>query len=375
MFEISVNGKIFGNWTSATLSRTLDENTGKFRFTSSNVIPVNYPVRAGDAIQVLVSGQAMLTGFCETSDSFEQDGEDRITITGRDTTADLIDSSMPDSVKSILEPLSLELLCTKVINALGANIPVNTNVQAIEQFGELDFFGADAGKQCMAYLTDFARKRQVYLISDGAGGLTIFRPVERISPGGLFNQRNGQDNNVISSSIRLDHSQRFGIYSSRSQANFGVDVDVDIADGVDRQGGTKDDQIRPSRFIEIQAEESMTNPENTNRAVEELNIRRARSTAYTAVVVGVERADGVLWDVGQLTKVSDEKRNIQGIFVIRSVEFTVDRQSGTLTKLVLAPPEAYNVRVPTQGDTRRAEQGGAYQVQNASDAAVRKFNR
>lgn len=374
MFEIAVNGQIFSNWKSAALTRTLDENAGKFQFTSSNVIPRNYPVRAGDAVQILINDQPRLTGFCETLTSLEEEGEDRITITGRDSVGDLIDSSMPDSVKSIVNPLSLEELCRRVIEALGANIPVVVAVPNLEDFSETDFFGADAGKGCISYLTDFARKRQVYLISNGAGGLVIFRPSETLLPGNLINRIDGAGNNVLSSSIRLDHSQRFGSYSSRSQDNFGADPNADYDAGVDRQGSAVDDEIRESRFLELQGEESLTDPEATDRAVEELNIRRARSTAYTAVVPGVERANGVLWDIGQLTKVKDEKRNVQGIFVVRSVGFTVDKEGGTKTKLVLAPPEAYNVRIPTQGDTRRAEQGGAYQA-ITGDAAVRRFIR
>ena len=66
MFEISVNGQIFSNWTDAIVTRTIDENSGKFQFSSSNVIPANYPVRAGDAVQILINGQSKLTGFCDT---------------------------------------------------------------------------------------------------------------------------------------------------------------------------------------------------------------------------------------------------------------------------------------------------------------------
>lgn len=363
MFEISVNGKIFTNWKTARLTRTIDENSGKFQFSSSNVVPANYPVRAGDAVQILIKGQPKLTGFCDTLESAVEDGVDTITVTGRDNTADLIDSSMPDAVKSLQGPLSMSGLTTKVISALGATIGVTDSVPNIAEFGELEFFGSDAGKNCMVFLTDFARKRQIYLIPDGRGNLEIFRPVEVIQPGLIMNRRDNPENNVISSSVRFDHSQRFGKYSSRSQDNFGADPDADYEFGVDRKGESIDDQIRSSRFIEIQPEESMTETETKDRSVEELNIRRARSTSYKAVVAGVERSSDLLWDIGQLTKVDDDFSGMVGVFLTRSVDYSVDRNTGTRTTLTLAPPEAYNVRLSTQGDARRAQQGDSLQTQ------------
>ena len=118
--EIFVNGHIFSNWKTASLSRSIDENTGKFQFTSSNVIPADYPVRDGDAVQCLINGEPRLTGFCDVLESFVEDGVDTITVAGRDNTSDIIDSSMPDEVKNIFGPLSFIELCSKVISALGA---------------------------------------------------------------------------------------------------------------------------------------------------------------------------------------------------------------------------------------------------------------
>ena len=363
MFEISVNGKIFTNWKTARLTRTIDANSGKFQFSSSNVVPANYPVRAGDAVQILINGVPKLTGFCDTLESSVEDGTDTIAVAGRDNTCDLIDSSMPDAVKSLQGPLSMAGLTTKIISALGATIGVIDNIPNIAEFDELEFFGADAGKNCMLFLTDFARKRQIYLIADGQGNLEIFRPVEVIQPGVIMNRRDNSENNVISSSVRFDHSQRFGKYSSRSQDNFGADPDADYVEGVDRKGESTDDQIRSSRFLEVQGEESFTEIETKDRSIEELNIRRARSTAYTATVAGVERSAGLLWDIGQLTKVNDDFSGMVGVFITRSVDYSVDRNLGTRTTITFAPPEAYNVRTSKQGDSRRAQQGDALQTQ------------
>lgn len=374
-FEISINSKVFGNWKTAEVTRTLDESTGKFRFTSTDTSLLQYPVRAGDAVQILIDGQPVLTGFCEVVTSAEAMGSHDITVAGRDNTCDIIDSSMPDAVKSLTGPLSMKALAEKVIAALGANIKVVdaikkikkpnadgsfSEVDGIEKFSKDEPLGAASGKRCMVYLTSFARKRQVYLITDGTGQLIIFRPSETKLQGSLTSGRN-----IKSSNVTYNHAQRFNQHIVRAQADL-LDIATSILDGdpFNVQGTAIDKQIRPSRHFEIQAEETMSKSEADNRAVEELNIRKARSEVYTAIVANNPlRSEKLLWDIGQLVKVDDESVGIQGFYIIRSVSHKTDRQGGTLTTLTMAPPEAYNVRIPNGGDRRKAKQGKDFQVE------------
>jgi prophage tail gpP-like protein len=370
-FEISVNNKLFTNWESAKVARTIDENCGTFRFSSSSKTPAPNPVRAGDAVQIVLNGKPIVTGFCDVVESRRSDGSSLVTVAGRDNTADIIDSSMPDVVKSLEGPISMVALCERVIAALGADIPVIQTATGIGEFSDEVTFMADAGTNCMEYLTDFARELQVYLISDGAGSLDVFRPPETLLAGSVISLEGDMRNNVKGSSAKIDHSMRFNQYSVRSQDNFGGDPFADYEDGIDRQGEATDDKIRASRFLEVQGEESMDDTTSANRAIEEMNIRLARSTVYRATLQGVERAPGVLWDIGQLTRVMDTFNGFEGIFLVRSVSYEVDLRAGTRTELTLAPPEAYNVRIPTQGDDRRAQQGDSLQNNDVADEKQR----
>lgn len=371
-FKISVNGKVFNNWKTARVSRTLDENAGKFSFTSSQTSLDKFPVRAGDAIKILIDGQPALTGFCDDASPDEAIGRHDIIVSGRDNTSDLIDSSMPDSVKSIKGPVSMQELAEKVIAALGANIEVVDNVgNKISKFTKDEKLGAAAGKRCMEYLTNFARKKQVYLITDGEGRLVIFRPLEKSLPGSLT-----KGVNIKSSNAKFNHAQRFHTYSVRSQLDLlSGEIDFEKINKLPKEdqvealnkamnirGIATDEKIRPSRFFEIQSEESMTKKEAENRAIEELNIRIARSEVYVATVVNALRSEKTLWDIGQLTNVNDESAGTVGYYIIRSVVHAIDRQSGSITTITTAPPEAYNVRIPNGGDTRRANQGEKFQT-------------
>lgn len=366
-FEISINGNVFGNWKTAQVTRTLDESAGKFSFTSTDTSLFQYPVRAGDAVKILIDGQPALTGFCEIVTSAEAMGNHDITVSGRDNTCDIIDSSMPDAVKSLTGPLSMKALAEKVIAALGANIKVVNRVNNITDFSKDEPLGASAGKRCMQYLTSFARKKQVYLITDGAGQLIIFRPSETKLQGSLTSGKN-----IKSSSVTYNHAQRFNQHSIRAQADL-LDIATSILDDdpFDVKGTATDKQIRSSRHFEMQAEETMSKSEADNRAVEELNIRKARSEVYTATVANSPlRSENLLWDIGQLVKVDDKSVGTQGFYIIRSVSHKIDRQGGTITTLTMAPPEAYNVRIANGSDERKATRGEDFQTETPPEKRV-----
>ena len=367
-FEIKVNGQNFELWETASLKRSIDTNTGVFRFTSSTEEMGSYPIQQEDSIQIILNGRCMLTGFV---DAINVNGDSRnhiITVQGRDNTADLIDSSVPDAAKQINTPISVADFCTNVITSLGANINVIDTVgDLITPFSDDVQISADSGKKCMEYLVDFARKRQVYLIPDGLGSLAVFRPNEAALSGTrLIHRRNDPQNNIKKYNFTSNNSQRYNTYRITSQDNFSFPSSDYTGDGdqngVDRSGNATDEQIRASRYLEFQGEETMPTDETVDRAEEESNIRRARAFQYEATVQGITQNNGDLWDIGIRVPIEDQINGVQGIYLIRQVEYTSDLDSGTETKLVFARPESYSVRGSiTRQDRRIAPTENNYQ--------------
>lgn len=369
-FEIRVNGELFTLWETATVQRSIDTNCGVFRFTSTNKSPADYPVKTGDAIQIVVDGQPIITGFVDVINASGSKAQGMsIRVEGRDNVQDLIDSSVPDGAKSIQTPISIQAMCGEVIAALGLEIEVIFDAGSITALtGEIT---ADSGKKCMDFLTDFARKKQVYLVTNGQGDLIVFRPRGEISGTKLIQERNGTRNNIISFSKNIDDSGRFFTYRAASQDNFGADDNADYsADGVDRKGESEDDQIRETRYLEFQTEETMNDDEIEDRAKEEQNIRTARRFEYSVDVVGASQNDGFLWDIGLLVSVNDTVANVVGTYLIRAVSMSVDLNSGTITTLTLARPEAYTVRQTTQQDKRIAPIEGQFQNAKPDESVV-----
>lgn len=364
-FEIRINGIPFALWKSATVQRSIDANAGAFRFSGSTSAPVGvYPVKAGDFVEILINSERKIAGFVDEVSGSHDDASHTVEVRGRDNTADLIDSSVPDAAKVTEGPVSLKSLIETAVSVLGAKISVSSNVSGLSDFTTDDLQAAASGQGCMDYLVSFARKRQVYLVPDGAGGLIIYRPDRSNTASSPIRHMQGDsNNNVLTYSFNQSQQNRFNQYFCRSQDNFGFNPLAEyFGDGVDRNAAVTDSQIRPSRYLEIQAEETMNAQDCAKRAAEEANIRRAMGTEYTVSVAGSTQSDGTLWDFGKFVTVADDYAGVNGIHLIKSVEYAVDIQSGTRTQLVLVSPDAYQVTAePTAESKRSARTGKAYQ--------------
>lgn len=374
-FEIKVNDRLFTLWESAQLSRSIDRNVGVFNFVSTTVAPSAFPVKIGDAVQIVIDEQIKLTGYVDSISASGNNQTQSINVSGRDNLRDLIDSSVPDAAKSIDTPISMKALCERVLAALGLDIKVINQVEGITDFGEDVEINADSGKKCLDFLLSFARTKQVYLVSDGQGNLVIYRPARQLSDTPIIQNKDGMNNNIKAYNFEQDDSIRYHNYCVRSQDNFGSDPEADYeGDGVDRQGCVQDNQIAKTRYLEIQAEETMDEGESLQRANEEANVRRSQGFNYSVDLVGTSQNNGILWDFGLLVSVKDDLVGLNGIYMIKDVSYSINRSSGTETKMKLTRPDAYQVTGnTTQQDQRIAPLQNV--SQNANPDEVKIFNR
>lgn len=358
MLEIRHNGIPYTLWESATFNRSLDANCGQFSITSSNPFDPSYPLRIGDRVQIIINGISVINGFIDkVTASGDLDGH-RLSIMGRDKVSDLIDSSVPDSVKSMKGPISLKAMAERIIKALGAGIKVIDDTGGIEDFGAGDLQAAESGAKCMDFLVSFARKRQVYLITNGNGDLVIFKPRNQkvITP--LLHRHNGAANNVKTASLDLDISARYAKYVVRTQSNTASDPDAGYdAKSVSVTGQALDPEIRSSRYLEIQGEQSMTAAEGTERANEESNLRRAKGLQYTATLHGDSQNDGSPWDIGFLADVFDDYNGVRGELLMFAIATSIDLSTGSETTIGCSPADAYRaIAKPSRKTTRKSKQ-------------------
>jgi prophage tail gpP-like protein len=357
-FKISVNGKAFTRWKSVKITKSIDNNCGIFNFSNSASEPLSdYPTREGDSVKILINDIPVITGFVDNVSGSCSSLSHEISVSGRDNIQDLIDSSVPDSAKVTEGPVSMATLCKRIISAIGSDIPVSTNISGLKSFSDTDLQAAGTGESCMSYLVSFARKRQVYLVADGNGGLVIYKPDRNNKASSSLFHTVGTKNNILDCTFRRAMETRYNYYVCRSQDNFGFDpfADYSSGSGCNRVGGAKDPDIRITRYLEVHAGQSMNDSECKGRAGEECNIRRTAALAYVCTIPGVTQSNGSLWDFGQIVTLQDDYASISGEFLIKSVEFSIDVEGGTLSRLELVLPDAYQgSATQTAKDRRKA---------------------
>ena len=350
-FQVKINSRNFTLWESISVARSIDRNSGIFKLTNSTLNQLSgLKIYAGDRIEIFVGGDSKILGYIDSVQADFSKDSHSVIISGRDNIQDLIDSSVPDGAKVKSGEISLEGLCRRVIEELGTSIPVYNTVTGVEPFTSKDLEAAESGSNCMEYLVSFARKRQVYLIPDGNGSLLIWRPDEKIQPTSILNVDGGNYNNVISYTLSIAQQHQYHKYLCRSQSNpatFSWEPEK-----IDIKKIAYDLTIRESRFLEIAAEQSMTESECKKRADEESNIRRSKGFEYKPIIQGVTQPNGTPWDIGQLVNVNDTSAQINGLLLIKSVQYSSNTKDGTLTRLTMTLPDAYQV-VAEQSDAYR----------------------
>jgi prophage tail gpP-like protein len=357
VFEIRVNGRTWRLWKSANVSRSLDDNCAAFRFESSSQGPDGFPIKLGDTVQILQAGRNILSGYADEIEATGSLDGHTISVSGRDKVGDLVDSSVPDAAKALSGNLSLLSVCTATVAALKLGIKVIDRSGGRAGKAHTDIKSAESGQSCAAFLQEYAAKAQVYLISDGDGNLVLWRPTGARAVTQLLHRPESSQNNVLSASLRLTLSERYHRYVVRVQDNPSSDDDAlpgleSEGEGTSRTASATDSQVRPTRYLEIKGEGSMTSSDLAGRANEEANLRRARSTEYRASVQGDAQANGAPWSIGDLVRIQDDFNGVQRDMLLRSISISVDVGGGSRTEMTLAPEEAYTT-VPQVRRRRR----------------------
>lgn len=369
MIVVRVNSETFTEYQNVNLNRSLNKPSGALtiEFSPTQISNIaakgkknaELPIKVNDLIQVLVDEVPKLTGYVDKISGSGSAGTHSLAFVVRDKTQDIIDSSVPPGAKNIERPLTLAQFCTTVISKLGATIPVIDSVPGLPPIAGLkDTLSGGSSSNCMGLLTGYARKDAVYLIPDGLGGLEIFRPSGISNGSNIINQIGGNETNVISYNFEVDYSKRYRKYVCKSQDNFGVDPSADYKTplGTNRSGSVTDTEIRASRYLEIQGEQTLTDFEAGKRVKEEANLRRALSNSYSCVVQGHSSNKDIVWDMGQTASVADDFAQKQGSYTITEVTYSFDISSGSTTELNFADPDAFKV-IPLLTDKGAAISG------------------
>jgi prophage tail gpP-like protein len=394
MDEVTVmlDGKPFEHRTEIDIDLSFETASNECSIKLTEMPPGGLPCHRGSELQVLIDGRPVITGNVNSIKGDTSWTEHRIEIKGKDKTSDFVRSKIGPK-NDFRTPITLESVLRRTIGNMGLQIPVRNLAGGLPPFRAGEVVSGDIVQGGMEFAEKWARKRQVFLNTDGTGALTIQRGDGRLGSGALLHAvgPGSEANNVLSSSYSIGED---GCYNSHAMSAQKSPNDDDFWEGKDkgeplakademanRFGLAHDSSIRPELrnfFRGNQGAEGKT-PHET--AQWHANVARARGFTYDCEVQGFHQSAGAgdLWWPGLLVSVRDDDWEISAILFLKTVHFTKTWDGGSKSKLGLTYEDAYrpgSASAPRKtGRTSRLGVGsvepGSYDTPDEDDLGIR----
>lgn len=342
--NLEVNGVEYTNFTMATVTLSLDALANEFSFQAVLPAGEQLPLRGGDKCSVLVDGELVLTGFIENITGRYTATDHTIFVTGRDRTADLIDSSI-DVIDDIRAPATLKEIIEKVVQHIGSDLKVLDDAEP-EKFNKSeDIVIPQPGDNAFDFVEGYAQKRQVLLTSNADGDIVITNSKSTPSDTTLQNDLRSANNNILTADWSYMTANLFNKYIQKGQLD---PVALDFggsksADGiVSQKGEAIDDSVREGRQKVMVPDRGFSGEQLQKRAEWSKKIRGARSVAYQCTVQGFQNTAEKRWNVNTLVSVIDEFADISRDLLLNSVRFLYN-EDGSTSLLAFVEANAYEL--------------------------------
>lgn len=365
--ELKVDGKIFSGWTSVTVNRSIETMAGYFDLGVNVQTSTDLSSLApGKPFTLSIDGQTVITGY--TDGRRRQMGADsmKITIAGRDKTADLIDCAAiykgGQWKKRTLEQIARDL-CQPY------GVAVRWELTDAESAAPFSSFTLDHSETVYEALGRAARARGVLITSNAAGDLVFTRADESHSDRLVLGE------NLLSVDFDEDYRDRFSEYTVKGhgRSNGKVGDTVDARTIASQKGTATDSAITRYRPMIILADSKIDAQSATARALREQRRRLAKSVTFEAQLDGWTRSNGQIWMPNILAEIDASKFAIQtGPLLVSKVVLTLDDREGVKTTLTLAPRDGF--LVPVEKD-RKGKSSGNNASAGGIDALAEEYYR
>lgn len=365
--ELKVDGKIFSGWTSVTVNRSIETMAGYFDLGVNVQTSTDLSSLApGKPFTLSIDGQTVITGY--TDGRRRQMGADsmKITIAGRDKTADLIDCAAiykgGQWKKRTLEQIARDL-CQPY------GVAVRWELTDAESAAPFTSFTLDHSETVYEALGRAARARGVLITSNAAGDLVFTRADESHSDRLVLGE------NLLSVDFDEDYRDRFSEYTVKGhgRSNGKVGDTVDARTIASQKGTATDSEITRYRPMIILADSKVDAQSATARALREQRRRLAKSVTFEAQLDGWTRSNGQIWMPNILAEIDASKFAIQtGPLLVSKVVLTLDDREGVKTTLTLAPRDGF--LVPVEKD-RKGKSSGSNASAGGIDALAEEYYR
>lgn len=369
--EVFLNGRKYVDFLSVSVNHSLEALTADFNMSMYfNVPESGFSFPAGTMVQIKCNSTPVFTGFVEninasiSSDSYTMD------LSGRGIACDFIDSTV-GAKGNIKTPISLKQIVRNLLDSLGMTYIKVIDRLNVEPFNSADAIQSNPTDTAYGVAERYAKKRQVFLMTDGNGDIIIDRPndnpyqyIGRIREDGFTEvfpegetfipviriEADGYNrNSVIQATVSLSNGGRFNTYRSRNQYNPMTEQNrtKDLQGSVPGVNYTVlDNEVRATRVLDV-VFDSVNLAEDTKKHLKwEKSFRNANSEVYTCTLPNWSPEETAQpWKINSLVDVEDDLLGVYDTLLIGSVQFSMT-ESQIETNLVLKPADAYEVDIP-----------------------------
>ena len=331
--QLTVKGKRYGGWKRIRASRSIEHVAGQFELEVTDRWPlqnVPWQIAEGDECKLELEDIQVISGYVDSrSIGYDARGHS-FSVVGRDKTADLVDSS------AILDRWEFSgQSAKKIIDAVAA--PFGTPIAIAEGLtlpAPQGKFSISPGDSAFDAISRICAISGVLVVPDGKGGLLITRAgAERVDTALV------EGLNILAASADYSHANRFYRYVVAGQHPGSDDFYGEAAASVKAEAFDK--KVRPGRVLMVRPEGNVTIAAAQERANWEATVRAGRGAGVQVTVRGWTTARGELWPINKIVPIRSPLLGLDADMLITSAAYSLDDQSGTLTRLTLARPDAF----------------------------------
>ena len=331
---LTVNGKAYGGWTSARVTRGIEAVAGSFELDATDRWAGQaepWPIHEEDECSLAINGGPVITGYVDRRSLVYGGREHRLSVGGRDRTAALVDCSVDLGVWEFRQ-VPLLKLAQRLAEPFGLAVALQPGITLPPPLRKLS---VNPGDTAFDAIEQACRMVGLLPVCDGAGGLLLTRSATARATTDLV-----EGENILAGAADYDASGRF-----RRYVVVGQQAGTDLLSGEAAarvKGEARDANVRRGeRVLLVRPESGATGAYVKQRAAWEATVRAARSRRVRIAVQGWQQGDGALWPVNALVRVRSPFLGIDGDLLITQATYTLESSGGTTTELSLMPPEAF----------------------------------
>lgn len=328
---LTVQGRRYEGWKSVRIQRGVEQIAGTFSLDvteKSPKQPERREIHAGDRCSLAIDGVVIITGWIDDIENGYDTEQHTIRVSGRDAAGDLVDCSAVHKPGE-WHDRTMAQIAAELCGPFGVKVRSATDVG--KAFSD---FTLQKGEAVFEAIKRMGKARGVLAISDGLGGVVLTRSGTERVPAELV-----EGENIKAAEAKVSFRERFSEYHITGQApgkEWGTPEEASemSALATDKAIG----RYRPLLIVTDQGEGMSYG----DRANYEARVRAAKSIGGEVTVQGWGHRSG-LWHPNRIVPVRAPLAGMVGDRLIASVEFSLKEKEGTLTKLTLVGPGAFEV--------------------------------